>query len=154
MILSGAVAVSQLISNSITAMKYVHEVSDSSDDLELKSRINNFSATLMDLTARIVALDQENRELTAALALRDEIVGPIDPHGYFYYKGKPDHPLCPACLQSQMHNPVYLGPLLKHKGGKLRKCPVCKYGKYEEPPTTGPAIAVGESLNSRLRRFV
>jgi hypothetical protein len=153
MILPEFVAVSQLINNSITAMKYVRDVSNSSDDIELKSRVNDFSATLMDLTERIMMLDQENRELKATLSIRDKIVGPVAPHGYFYFKDKPDQPLCPACLQSQMGRPVYLGPLLKHKGGKLRRCPVCKYGMYEESPTIGPAVAIGESLNSRLRAF-
>jgi hypothetical protein len=152
--LNGFVSATQLISNAITAMKYVREVSDGSDDLELKSRMNDFSATLLDLTGRIMALDQETRELKAELAVRDDIDGPVDPHGYFFFKNKPDQPLCPRCLQSDLGKPVFLGPLLRHKGGKLRRCPVCKYGMYEEPPTTGPAIAIGESMSSRLRGYL
>ena len=76
---------------------------------------------------RALELDEENRRLKQEAAQKEEIEGPSGSFGYFFTKSKPEHPLCPKCIQSQTRNVVFLGPLYKHQGGKLRKCPVCDY---------------------------
>jgi hypothetical protein len=144
---------SGVLSTALSAMKYVREVSDSTDDLELKSRINDLYTALLDVRAKVLELDEENCRLKTELARKDDIEGPVEPFGYFFTKQKPKNPLCPKCLQSEPSKVVFLGSLRKHKGGQLRKCPVCTYGNYEEPPTTGPAIAVGPSLSSVTRSY-
>jgi hypothetical protein len=131
----------QLVGGLVASAKNARDLAKDTSNHELKAAISDL-------------YDEENRHLKEQLARRDDIEGPFEPFGYFFTKQKPDNPLCPACLQSQPSNAVFLGSLRKYKGGQLRKCPVCGYGNYEEPPTTGPAIVIGEALNSRLRGYV
>lgn len=144
---------SSVLSTALSAMKYVREVSDSTDDLELKSRINDLYTALLDVRAKVLELDEENCRLKTELARKEDIEGPVEPFGYFFTKQKPENPLCPKCLQSEPSKVVFLGSPRKHKGGQLRRCPVCSYGNYEEPPKTGPALAVGPSMSSLTRGY-
>lgn len=154
--LAPVLTASQLIVNAITSMKYVREAADSSDNLDLKSQINEFSSALLALTERIVTLDQENRDLKETLTLREEVIGPEGPHGYFFFKDKPELPLCPKCFQSGPRNAVFLSPPFKHNGAMVRRCPVCRFGRCEEPAKASEAaFAVGElSLASRTRGYL
>ena len=100
---------SSVLSSALSAMKYVREVSDSSNDLELKSRINDLYTALLDVRATVLSLDEENRALRAEVARKDEIIGPQGRNGFFYYKGKSENPLCPMCWQSPTKkNAVFL----------------------------------------------
>jgi hypothetical protein len=66
------------------------------------------------------------------LAQREEIEGPDAKFGYFYYKSKPDKPLCPKCYQSIPSKAVYMGPRDQRAGGIMRFCPVCNFTVTEE----------------------
>ena len=96
----GIASVGQLVANAITALKSVWKA-------------------LEGLVSRRKMLEIENRSLKDELARRDEIVGPIGEHGYFFYKDKPDQPLCPKCFQSQPPNPVYLRRIEVGSGGVI-----------------------------------
>jgi len=65
-------------------------------------------------------------------AQREEIEGPDAKSGYFYYKSKPDKPLCPKCYQSTPSKAVYMGPRDQRAGGIMRFCPVCDFTVTEE----------------------
>jgi hypothetical protein len=117
-------------------MKYVREASDSTDDLELKSRINDLYTALLDVRAKVLDLDEENRQLRTDAAKKGEIVGPEEPHGYFFFKDKPENPLCPKCFQSQPSNSVYLsGVKTLNSGAQFRRCVVCRWENCERPST-------------------
>ena len=123
--LSVVATATSVLSNAITAMKYVREVSDGTDDLELKSRINDLYTALLDVRATVLDLDEENRALRSELAKKHEIVGPNEPFGYFFYKDKPDKPLCPKCLQSQPKNVVFLPASKTFDQETYRFCIIC-----------------------------
>lgn len=145
----------QLVGSLVASAKNVHDLVKGSSDHAVKGAVSEFYDSVLDVKAHVLDLDEENRRLKAELAQKDEFVGPMEPHGYFFFKARPEEPLCPKCLQSGDRKPVFLGPLLKYRGGMLRKCPVCRYGRYEEPPNSGgPAIAIGESMSSRLRGYI
>jgi hypothetical protein len=144
----------QLVGGLVASAKNARELAKLTSDHALKASVSELYDSLLDVKERVLDLDEENRHLKEELERKDEIVGPEGAFGYFYLKNKSEQPLCPKCLQSQPRNPVFLRPLRKHKGGMLRRCPVCNFGIYEEPPTTGPAIAIGPSLSSSLRGYV
>ncbi len=152
-ILSEVIGAAQLISGLVSTAKNARDLAKDSSDHALKAAVGELYDVVLDIKDRVIDLDEENRRLKAQLQQRSEIVGPSETHGYFFYKDKPDNPLCPKCLQSLPSNAVFLGPLNKYKGGKLRRCPVCTYGCYEEPPSTGEAMAIGPSLSERTRGY-
>lgn len=131
----GIASVGQLVANAITALKSVWKA-------------------LKGLVSRRKMLEIENRSLKDQLARRDEIVGPIGEHGYFFYKDKPDQPLCPKCFQSQPPNPVYLRPIEVGSGGSHRDCPNCHWPYYETPEQQQPPIRMGRpnARDIRMRR--
>lgn len=141
----------QLVGGLVASAKNALDLAKASSDHELKASVSELYDSVIDVKGRVLDLDEENRRLKAELTRKDDIEGPIEPFGYFFTKQKPENPLCPKCLQSEPNKVVFLGSLRKHKGGQLRRCPVCSYGNYEEPPTTGPAIAVGPSMSSLTR---
>jgi len=50
---------------------------------ELKAAISDAYDDILSVKARILELDEENHSLKTKLAMREEIEGPILPHGYF-----------------------------------------------------------------------
>lgn len=151
---SAVLTTAQVVGGLVASATNVLDLAKASSDHSLKASVSELYDSVLDVKARVLDLDEENRRLKEELARKDDVEGPIEPFGYFFTKQKPNNPLCPKCFQLQPSQIVFLGSLRKHKGGQLRRCPVCKYGNYEEPPTTGPAIAIGESLNSRLRGYL
>lgn len=143
----------QIVSGLAASAKNAVDLSKATSNNELKGALSELYDSVLDVKTRVLDLDEENRRLKEELARKHEIEGPAEPFGYFFTKQKPNDPLCPKCLQSEPSKIVFLGPLRKHKGGQLRRCPVCNYGNYEEPPTTGPAIAVVPSITSRARNY-
>ena len=130
--MSAVATASSVLSSALSAMKYVREVSDVSDDLELKSRINDLYTALLDVRSKVLDLDEENRHLKAELSRKADIVGPDAKFGYFFFKDKPTEPLCPKCYQSVPSKVVNMGPRDQRTGGMMRFCPVCNYRVIEE----------------------
>lgn len=98
----------QLVGGLVASAKNAHELVKGSSDHALKGAVSELYDSLLDVKARVLDLDEENRTLRTELARKDEIVGPQGRHGFFTYQSKPDHPLCPKCLQSREKNAVFL----------------------------------------------
>jgi hypothetical protein len=143
----------QLVGGLVASAKTARDLAKDSSNHDLKAAVSDLYDEVLNVKERVLDLDEENRRLKVELARTDEIIGPDEALGYFYFKDRMELPLCPKCYQSQPCNIVFLGPLHKHNGGKLRKCSVCIFGKYEEPPSSGPAIAIGPSLTSMTRSY-
>jgi uncharacterized small protein (DUF1192 family) len=124
----------QLVGGLIASAKNAHELAKASSDHALKASVSELYDSVLDVRGRVLDLDEENRRLKAELSRKDEFTGPIEPHGYFFYKDKPQQPLCPKCIQSQPSNPVFLSPVFNYNGGTKRTCIICDWDKFETPP--------------------
>ena len=100
----------QLVSGLVASAKNALDIAKASSDHALKASVDELCDSVFDVKGRVLDLDEENRRLKAELARKDEFIGPIEPHGYFFYKEKQDQPLCPKCFQSLPQHPVYLSP--------------------------------------------
>ena len=137
---SAVLTTAQLVGTLVASAKNARELAKASSDNELKSSLSELYDSLIDVKARLFDLDEENRRLKADIAKKGQVVGPTGKFGYFYHVDNSEQPLCPKCIQSQPGNSVFLGPLHKHSNGLLRKCPICDYGNYEEPPKLGRIV--------------
>ena len=131
---TAALTVTQLVGGLLASVKTASELAKDTSNHELKAAISDLHNDLLSVKERILELDEENRNLKAQLAHKDELVGPRGPHGYFFYKDGPDQPLCPKCLQSQPPNAVFLSPL-QGTNGCYRECLQCHWLHYETPQT-------------------
>jgi len=124
----------QLVSGLVASAKNALELAKSSSDLALKASISELYDSLLDVKGRVVDLDEENRKLRAQLALMDEVVGPFNPHGYFYKKTDEakEKPLCPKCWQSQPSKISFMSPLT----AGWRKCVVCGFIRRKSHPNS------------------
>jgi hypothetical protein len=82
---TGATVV-QVISSAIAALKNARDLAKDSKDRELKEVIGNAFDLLLDPKERMLALDEENRDLKTQLAKKALITGPVPPFGYLYEK--------------------------------------------------------------------
>ena len=147
----------QLVSSVVSTAKTARDLAKDSSNHELKAIISELYDTVLDVKGRVLDLDEENRRLKEELARKDEFVGPEGPYGYFFYKDKPDRPLCPKCSQSQPRNPVFLLPLQHFKGGTYRRCIVCQIDHIETPETHSASVTVEtgrESLFHQSRGYL
>ena len=154
--LSGLATVAQLVTNTVSIVKSVKDASETSDNVELKSAVNQLNNSVIELGQRLIESDQENRKLKARLSLRKKVIGPHGEFGYFFYKAKPDQPLCPRCIQGESERAVFLSPPRKGDGGStIRVCEVCDRSYTEKVPApVGPAIAVGQmSITERAQGY-
>ena len=144
----------QLVGNLVSSAKNARDLAKGSSDHELKASLSELYDSMIDVKTRVSELDEENRRLKADLAKKDQVVGPIGEFGYFFHKENSEQPLCPKCIQSQPSNAVFLSPPFRRNGGQLRKCPVCSYGNYEEPPTNGRAVISSPSIGSLSKGYL
>ena len=98
---AAAATVVQTISSTLATLKNARDLAKDSKDHELKGVIGDAFDALLDLKERILALDEENRELKAKLSKREAIAGPLAPFGYLFKNGDMEHPLCPNCYQEK-----------------------------------------------------
>ena len=132
MIPQAALTTVQIISGLAASAKNAVDLAKSTTNNELKFAVSELYDSVLDVKARVFDLDEEVRKLQTRLAQREEIVGPDAQFGYFYFKSKPDEPLCPKCYQSVPPNPVNMGPRDQRAGGMMRFCPVCNFTVTEE----------------------
>jgi len=123
----------QLVSGAVATAKTLRDLLRDTQDRDLKAAISDLYNEIIDIKARVLDLDEENRKLRTLLELKDEIIGPFDPHGYFYKRGDEAkvQPLCPKCFQSQPSNVVFMSPPKVRNGGMYRTCIVCNWHKQE-----------------------
>lgn len=139
----------QLVGGLVASAKNAVDLAKASSDHALKGAVCELYDSLLDVKARVLDLDEENRGLKAELARRGEFDGPIKPHGYFFYKDRPDKPLCPKCFQSQPSNPVFLSPI---ETGKLRRCPICHWDHYETDEQPSKPVRMGRPRIGSFRK--
>jgi len=129
----------QLINGLAASARNALELAKASADHGLKGAVNELYNAVFEVQGRVLDLDEENRRLKEVLARKDEIDGPDDTNGYFFIVGKPDHPLCPKCFQSNPSHSVFLSPPRNVNDGRRRICAVCGY-KHWEMPAIPPSI--------------
>ena len=138
----------QVVGGLVASAKNALDLAKAASDHTLKASVSELYNAVLDVKARVLDLDEENRRLKEELARKDEFVGPEGPYGYFFYKDKPDHPLCPKCLQSQPGNPVFLSPLQHFRGGTYRRCIVCQIDHVEIPEAHSASVSVNTGRES------
>jgi len=118
-----------IANSAIGSVKTALELAKKTKDLDLKHEISNVMDSVLELKAKVLELDEENRKLRQSLEQQTSVKR--DPqYGYWFKEGEED-PLCPKCYQSTDSKLVYLDPLRKYIGGMGRSCPVCAQIVYE-----------------------
>ena len=127
-----ALTTMQIVSGLAASAKNAVDLAKSTSNNELKGAVSELYDSVLDVKARVLDLDEEVRSLKAQVAQREEIIGPDAAFGYFYFKGKPNEPLCPKCYQSLPSKVVNMGPRDQRVGGIMRFCPVCNFSVTEQ----------------------
>jgi hypothetical protein len=127
----------QIISGLAASAKNAVDLAKSTSNNELKGAVSELYDSVLDVKARVLGLDEEVRTLKAQLAMREEITGPDEHFGYFYFKSRQSEPLCPKCYQSAQSRPTFMGPLSKKGSFIWRKCPVCNFSHNEVSESGG-----------------
>lgn len=128
----------QIVSGLAASAKNAYELAKGSSDRDLKGAVSELYDAVLETKARVLDLDEQVRTLKAQLAQREEIEGPDEKFGYFYFKSKPDRPLCPKCYQSIPSNVVHMKPPYHSNslGTVSRTCPICNFAVTEQKNTT------------------
>jgi hypothetical protein len=100
----------QIVSGLAASAKNAVDLAKASSNNELKGAVSELYDSVLDVKGRVLELDEENRNLKTQLALREEIEGSDAKFGYFYFKSKPNEPLCPRCYQSLPSKIANMGP--------------------------------------------
>jgi hypothetical protein len=121
----------QLLGTAVSIVKNARDLAKDSSNHELKTVISDAYDAVLNLKEKLLALDEENRQLKAQLAKRDSLVGPIPPYGYVYRaddKGH-DNPMCPKCFQEKGHESF----MTKFRNVSMpgRQCSVCQLSIHE-----------------------
>jgi hypothetical protein len=123
----------QIVGGLVASAKNARDLAKDTSNNDLKAAISDLYDEVLNIKERVLDLDEENRGLKEQLARKVDIEGPDETNGYFFFKDRPDNPLCPKCFQSVQSNTVFLGPLHEWNGGKRRSCTVCGYHRMETP---------------------
>jgi hypothetical protein len=114
-----------LVNNTISLFKQVNESAKNSDNLELKSGLNDLYSEILSLKALVLELSQENADLRKSLDLRGSVKRDTK-SGNFFVDNDPD-PLCPICWERDGKT-VHLRPARQKQSGTIyRKCLVCNH---------------------------
>jgi hypothetical protein len=132
----------QIVSGLAASAKNAVDLAKASSNNELKAALGELRNSVLDVKARVLDLDEENRNLKAQLARREEIEGPDAKFGYFYFKSRPDKPLCPKCYQSAQSSTTFMGPRYKQGSYTRRTCPVCNFFHNEDCESGGNRMSI------------
>lgn len=132
----------QIVSGLAASAKNAVDLAKGTSNNDLKGAVSELYDSVLDVKARVLDLDEENRNLKAQLALHEEITGPDEHFGYFYFKSRPNEPLCPKCYQSAQSSPTFMGPRYKQGSYTRRMCPVCKFSHDEACDSGGNRMSV------------
>jgi len=141
----------QLINGLVASAKNALDLAKASSNRALVEAVKEFNNSLFDVQKRVLELDEENRKLKAELSLRNEVVGPLGPHNYFFFRDNQDKPLCPKCFQSLPPHPVFLTQLVNGSGGSYRDCIFCHERYYETPEQPSQPVRMGRPKIGSLR---
>jgi hypothetical protein len=125
----------QIVSGLAASAKNAYELTKATSNNELKGAVSELYDSVLDVKARVLDLDEENRVLKAELVERDNYVGPIAPHGYYFQVSKLEDPLCPKCFQSRPRVLAFLkSPYRGDDGMYERQCQICRHLYYDKGP--------------------
>jgi hypothetical protein len=123
----------QIVSGLAASAKNAHELVRSSSDHALKGAVSELYDSVLDVKARVLELDEENRGLKAELVERANYIGPVAPHGYYFQAGRLEDPLCPKCFQSTPRIVAFLeAPYHTEVGKYERRCRICRHLYYDD----------------------
>ena len=86
--------------------------------------------SVLELKAKIIELDEENRNLQRRLELKDKITRSGE-FGYWFKEGEED-PLCPKCYEGS-GKVIYLTSCKPWGNGTRRDCRECSRTYMEKP---------------------
>jgi hypothetical protein len=141
----------QLINGLAASAKNALDLARASSNRALNDAVKELRSSLFDVEKRVLDLDEENRNLKAELSLRNGVDGPLEPHGYFFYKDKRDKPLCPKCFQSLPRHPLFLTQIVNGGGGSYRDCLFCHERYYETPEQLSQPVRMGRPTIGSIR---
>ncbi len=149
------VTTTSIVSGAIAALKTARDLVIATSNSELRDQINQALEAVMDAKLRLIEIDEENRQLKAALAKKEEIVGPIPPFSFFYRKSdtSQQHPMCPRCFQSERPVEHYMSsPYTSRDDGSVsRHCRMCGHQVYERTGQEQSLPPFNPSDNSWMR---
>jgi hypothetical protein len=128
--LSTAATALGLANSAVSAVKSAYELTKKTSDMELKHQMSAVMDTVLDLKAKIIELDEENRTLREQLEQKDRVVRTGE-FGYWFKEGEKD-PLCPKCYE-ESGKTIYLTASEPWSGGVRRDCRVCNCTYWEQP---------------------
>lgn len=100
------VSAASVVNGAIASVKNARDIAKQSSDSVLKEAVSEAYDAVLDLKDRVLALDEENRELKAKLAEKGNIR--YDRDTQYFYKENEELPLCPKCYQQSDSRPVYV----------------------------------------------
>jgi hypothetical protein len=94
-----ALSVTSIVNNLLTSARTAKDLAKQSSDSELKEQIADLFNDILEVKAKVLDLDAENRDLREQLKQRTNVERDSVTGG-FYKQGQID-PLCPNCFQGQ-----------------------------------------------------
>lgn len=144
-----ATAASQILSNTMSALKVVRERAQSSKDNDLKEHVSTLYDNLLPLNEAVIRLTQENDELKRRIAELERPPQKVEPDlrqvgsCNFYFVGEKG-PYCQACYDGK-GKLTALSPQERWNGGVRRRCVLCTGLFYEQPMDIHPRMSSGRS---------
>ena len=118
----------QIISGLAASAKNAVDLAKASSSNDLKGAVSELYDSVLDVKARVLELDEENRRLKAELVEQANYIGPVAPHGYYFQAGRLEDPLCPKSFQSAPRVVAFLKPPYYTQQGKYeRRCQICRH---------------------------
>lgn len=123
----------QIVSGLAASAKNAYDLTKATSNSELKGAVSELYDSVLDVKARVLELDEENRRLKAELVERANYVGPIAPNGYYFQAESLENPLCPKCFQSTPRVVAFLkAPYFTQEGKYERQCAICRHLYYDD----------------------
>ena len=119
-----------LINSTVQTAKTAIELAKHSKDHDLKNSVSAILDQILDLKAKILELDEENRSLHQRIATHADVERKGD-FGYWFKRGETD-PLCPKCYEGS-GKITYLPKPETWSGGVRRDCRICGDTTWEVP---------------------
>ena len=132
-----AAAATQILSNSLNALKIVRERAQSSKDNDLKGHISTLYDNLLSLKEAVMLVTQENEALKRKVAMLEHPPAKLEPElrqvgaANFYFVGDKG-PYCQPCYDGK-GKLTALTPPEPWSGGIRRECVLCHEHFYEQP---------------------
>jgi len=119
-----------LINSTVQTAKTAIELAKHTKDSDLRNSVSEVLDHILDLKAKVLELDEENRWLKQQISARAELERRGE-FGYWFKRGETD-PLCPRCYEGS-GKLVYLPKAETWSGGIRRDCRICGDITWEVP---------------------